>query len=302
MEFNDLHCVLALGKHSDLGLAAKEAGIAENELLGAVQRHEQELGEPLFNTLGKEYRLTYTGERYIEKAQQIMYLKRELEQEINDIRQRDVGELKIAFPIMRGTYMLPCTLPVFSGKYPNVKVTVHEANSEAIEEMLLAGETDLAFFTLPIRSEEIVHKVIKEEEVVLVLSPQHPLANIGVNKPDCRYPWVDIRRFRDEPFILQKRDQRTRHIGERLFDENGMAPWVAVYVRNILASVQLAANGYGVTLVGESHMRHIKTDVEPVCFSVGRPCTKTSFVAAWRRGAYLPQFAREYIDIVQEFT
>ena len=302
MEFNDLHYVLALGKHGDLGRAAKEAGVAESEFLAAVRRHEQELGEPLFKILGEEYRLTYAGERYIEKARQIIYLKRELEQELNDIHQRDVGELKIAFPIMRGTYMLPCTLPVFSGKYPNVKVIVHEANSEAIEEMLLAGETDLAFFTLPIHSEDIVHKVIKEEEVVLVLSPQHPLADIGVNKPDCRYPWADIRRFQDEPFILQKRDQRTRHIGERLFDESGIEPRVAVYVRNILASVQLAANGYGVTLASESHMRHIKTDVEPVCFSVGKPCTKTNFVAAWRRGASLPQFALDYIDIVQKFT
>jgi DNA-binding transcriptional LysR family regulator len=198
--------------------------------------------------------------------------------------------------------MLPCTLPVFRKEYPHIQVIVHEANSDVLEEMILTGEVDLAFFTLPIHSSEITHEVIKLEEILLVLPPDHRLADAGILKPDCRYPWVDIRLFERESFILQKRDQRTRHIGDDLFAKAGFEPNVALYVRNILASVQLVMNGFGVMLASESHLRHIHTDIKPVCFSVGTPYTSTKFVAAYRRGTYLPGFARRYIEIVREFT
>jgi hypothetical protein len=35
---------------------------------------------------------------------------------------------------------------------------------------------------------------------------------------------------------------------------------------------------------------------------VGSPNTMTSFVAAYRRGIYLPNYAQRYIEIVREFT
>ena len=41
---------------------------------------------------------------------------------MNDIVKNNYGSLKIAFPTMRGTYMLPCTLPIFNSLYPNVRL------------------------------------------------------------------------------------------------------------------------------------------------------------------------------------
>ena len=35
---------------------------------------------------------------------------------MNDIVKNNYGSLKIAFPTMRGTYMLPCTLPIFKNQ------------------------------------------------------------------------------------------------------------------------------------------------------------------------------------------
>lgn len=38
------------------------------------------------------------------------------------------------------------------------------------------------------------------------------------------------------------------------------------------------------------------------CFSVGDPCTTVDFVAAFRKGSYIPYHAKEYIKIVKDFT
>ena len=59
-----------------------------------------------------------------QKATEILNLKKELDQEMGDIIRQNAGLLKIAFPTMRGTYMLPCTLPIFRSLYPNVRLEI----------------------------------------------------------------------------------------------------------------------------------------------------------------------------------
>lgn len=302
MDFRELQYILAIAKTQSVTKAAGELFVSQPTLSKFVQNLERELGQPLFKRLGNKFLLTYAGERYVEKARKILLLKKELDQELSDIIRENIGELKIAFPIMRGTYMLPCTLPIFRQQFPLVKVNVHEANSSVLEDMLLRGDIDLAFFNLPVKSPDIDYEVIKHEEVVLIMSPEHPLAGRGIPKSGCKYPWIDLKGLRDEGFILQRTDQRTRQIADKLFKEAGYEPNILLSVRNILASVELATSGYGLTFVSETHLRHIKLNVAPVRFSVGNPSTTASFVAAFRKGVYLSQYTKEYIQTVREFT
>jgi DNA-binding transcriptional LysR family regulator len=198
--------------------------------------------------------------------------------------------------------MLPCTLPVFRKEFPEVRISVKEANSAILEGMILEGEIDLAFFTLPIRRPDVVYDIIKEEEVVLVMSAAHPLAGSGIRKRNCKYPWLDMKKLQDETIIMQRLDQRTRHIADQILRNANISPRNSLEIRNILASVKLAAEGYGITFVSETHLRHIPLQHKPACFSVGNPKTVTCFVAAYRRGMYLPHYAQRYVQIVREFT
>jgi len=299
MDFRDLRYVEAIARHKSVSAAAKELSVSQPTLSKFVQNLEKRLHQPLFRKYGNKFLLTYAGKRYLEKAKIILSVKKELDQELTDILGNDVGELEIAFPIMRGTYMLPYTLPVFRERFPNVRVIAHEANSSVLEGMILDGFIDLAFFTLPIRSPEVSFEIISHEEVVLIMSSDHPMAKQGVINSECKYPWLDINRVRDEAFIFQKPSQRTRQITDKLFAEARIEPNIALEVQNILATVELAASGYGMTFVGETHLRHINTKEQLACFSIGKPNTTTSFVAAFRRDVYLPGYAKEYIKIVK---
>jgi DNA-binding transcriptional LysR family regulator len=302
MDFRELQYIVSIAKLQNITRASEEVFVSQPTLSKFVQNLENNLGQPIFRRLGNRFLLTYAGERYVEKARAILGIKRELDQELSDIIKQNIGELKIAFPIMRGTYMLPCTLPVFRREFPQVKVTVKEANSDILEGMILEGAIDLAFFALPIRHPDLTYDIIKEEEIVLVMSPAHPLAGAGIKKAGCIYPWIDLRELKDEAFIMQLSDQRTRRITDLLFHTMNFEPLVSLEIRNILASVELAASGYGVAFVSETHLRHIALKEKPACFSVGSPNTMTSFVAAYRKGIYLPNYTQRYIQIVKEFT
>ncbi|MDR0876418.1 MAG: LysR family transcriptional regulator [Treponema sp.] len=302
MDFRELQYIVSIAKHQNITRASEEVFVTQPTLSKFVQTLENYLGQPIFRRLGNKFLLTYAGERYVEKAKLMLGIKRELEQELADIMKENIGELKIAFPIMRGTYMLPHTLPEFSKEFPRVKITVKEANSSALEAMILEGEIDIAFFTLPIKHQDITYEVIKDEEVVLVMNASHPLAGNGIEKTDCNYPWFDITQLKGETLILQRFDQRTRYITDKVIHDANVVPKVSLEIHNILASVELASGGYGITFVTETHLRHMHLSEKPACFSFGNPKTMTCFVAAYRSGIYLPHYAQRYIQIVRDFT
>lgn len=302
MDFKDLSYVLAIAKHQNITKAAEALYITQPTLTKFLQNLERDLGQKLFKRLGNRYVLTYAGERYTAKAAEILNLKKELDLEMGDIIRNNAGSLKIAFPAMRGTYMLPCTLPIFNSLYPNVKLDILEAHSNLLEGMLLNGEADLAFFNLPVKSPNIDYEIISHEEVVLVLSATHPLAHAGIRRENCRYPWMDLNQMKNEPLIMQIPGQRTRQTVDTLFKNYDFEPNIKLQTSNISAEVELAARGYGACFVTETHLKHLSPGKKLACFSVGNPCTTVDFVAAYRKGSYLPYHAKEYIKIVKDFT
>lgn len=302
MDFKDLLYVITIAKTQNITKAAELLYVGQPTLTKFLQNLERKMGQKLFKKLGNRFILTYAGERYVAKATEILNLKKELDQEMNDIIRENSGLLKIAFPAMRGTYMLPCTLPIFHSLYPNVQLEIQEAPSSLLEGMLLNGEADLAFFNLPVKSSDIDYEIISHEEVVLLLSSDHALKEAGKRKENCRYPWLDLELLKDEPFILQPSGQRTRQTVDQIFKSYHFHPKIRLQTGNIPAAAELASNGYGACFVTETHLKHIMFKKQPLLFSVGNPCTTVDFVAAFRKGSYLSYHAKEYIKIVRDFT
>lgn len=302
MDFKDLSYVIAISEHQNITKAANSLYLSQPTLTKFVQNLEKNLGQKLFRKVGNKFLLTYAGERYVAKATEILALKKELDQEMADIIRSNVGSLNIAFPAVRGTYMLPCTLPIFKSLYPNVKINVIEADSSHLDAMILAGSIDLAFYNGPSKSPDINYEIINSEEILLVMSPKHPAAKKGIQKDGCTYPWIDLTTIKDEFFILQKPEQRTRQIINNLLKETNISLDNHLVTSNIRAAAELAAKNYGLTFICETHLKHIGLTNDLMCFSLGNPKLTMNFVAAYRKGAYISYHASEYIKIVKDFT
>lgn len=302
MDFRDLSYVVAIAKYGNITRAADSLYITQPTLTKFLQGLEKKLDQKLFHRIGNKYALTYAGERYVSRAVEILNMKKELDDEMHDIVRSNAGSLRIACPAMRSTYMLPCTLPVFSARWPNVKIDLVEASSLLLEGMLVSGEADLAFFNRPVKNSLVDFEVISHEEVVLIISQEHPLAKCGTIRSDCKFPWMDLTLLEDVEFILQAETQRTWQTVGPLLRALPFEPKVRLRTSNIQAAVELAAAGYGAYFVTESHLRHIRARERLAFFSVGEPSTPVDFVAAFRKGSYLSYYAREYIRVVRDFT
>ena len=302
MDFRELQYVLAIQKYGNISKASNALYMTQPALSRFLQNLENELGAPVFKRLGNKYILTYAGERYVEYARQILNIKKELDLEISDIVHNNTGILKVGFPTMRAAYMLPCTLPVFHERYPNVKLAIHEANSETLTEMIVNGDIDLAFYNYFESHPNVGYSVISNEEILLVMSRKNPLADKGVLIEESVYPHMNLKEVKHTGIIFQMPGQRTRQSVERLLKREKIEPNIVLQTANITAGYELAAENYGVFFITDTHLKHMPGQERIVCFSIGNPRTTVDFVAAYRKNSYIPFHAEEYMKIVRDFT
>jgi len=299
MDFRELTYLQAIAKYQNITKAANAVFVSQPTLTKFLQKTEKELGLKLFKRLGNRYCLTYAGGLYLEKSTAILSLKKQLDAEMNDIIKKDRGILNLALGVMRCSYFLPATLPVFQARYPHVKVNILETISDKMEASLLSGETDLAFFNLPVVSPDLDYKIINTEELLLVTAADHPLTAKAVQKKGYTHPWLDVRYLEKERFILQTAGQRTEQNVETLLKTCDFIPTVVLRTGSMPAIAELTAANYGICFMTDTTFQHIHTQKPLACFSIGQPRLLCDFVAAWRHGVYLPAYAKAYIEIAK---
>lgn len=301
VDFRELTYIQAIAKHGNITKAAESLYVGQPTLSKFLIALEDELGLKLFRRVGNRYLLTHAGERYMEKASQILALKGDLDAEMADIIKREVGEISVAFASMRCTYMLPCTLPAFHRMHPNVKVNVFEGNSDENDRRLLDGQVEVAFYSKPSElNPQISYETLGGDELLICTCAGHPLGRFARPNPASRYPKLDLALLKNEQIIMMRPQQRTRQIMDAILREERIKYDNVLCTGNLPAIMELVALGYGVSFIHESHLRH-RAETRPIdCFSFGEPRVVTDFVAATRKGSYLSRYTRDFIEIVRQ--
>lgn len=301
MDFRELSYVIAIAHHKNITRAAEALFVSQPTLSKFLKALEADLGVKLFQKLGNKYVLTYAGERYVSRAEQILQIKFDLDKELSDIIKRDIGVLKIAFPTMRCTYILPQTLPAFQTLYPNVKVQIHEGHSEDIDNMILNGEAEIAFYTQPSTPHPVLeYDILGKEELLICTCKNHPIGKFAQPNPASRYPKLDVAHLKEELVLMMLPSQRTGQIIQAYLQEQAIHLENVIYTSNMPAIMELVAMNYGVAFVFEPHLKHQKIDGVIDCYSFGNPRTVSNVVAAYRRGSYLPVYAKKFLELVRQ--
>ncbi|WP_100486276.1 LysR family transcriptional regulator [Sporolactobacillus pectinivorans] len=124
--------------------AAEHLGYAQPTVTGHVRAIEQELGQPLFNRLGKRMILTETGKHLLPYANEIVALMDKALQLPSD-EEKMAGEIVIGASESLTTYRLPPIIKAFKKQYPKVRIILKPLISSDLFKELKQGETDLAF-------------------------------------------------------------------------------------------------------------------------------------------------------------
>jgi DNA-binding transcriptional LysR family regulator len=300
LEFKDIEYAFAIAKYRHITKAAESLFITQPTLSTYLKNMENRLGVELFKREGNKIELSYEGEIFIENGLKILQQRDDLLNRLSESIESKRGRLKLSIPILRGSYLIPTILPLFHKKFPNVDIILSEGSSSEIEKIVKDGISDLVIFNKPFRKLSLEYETIHQEEMLLVMHKDHPLAKKAIKIEGLRYPWMDIQFCKDEPFIVQYPNQHTGEIERHIFKQANINPPIVLETRNLEASIRLASLGYGLTFISESHIRHISLPESPIFFSVGNPTTVMDVIAAYASREALSKYAREFIEISKE--
>ena len=299
MDFRDLIYISAIAEHQSITKAANALYISQPSLSKFLLQTEQRLNTSLFNRIGKKYVLTYAGERYLSYAHQILSIKGNMDREMSDILSAKDETLRIGFSSVRGSNLIVHVIPQFAALHPNVHLELQEISYTSYENAILSGNLDIAFINLPIKSPGIEYQILSYDEVLLITSQNHPIVHRAEIRPECNYPWIDLRWLKDDRFIMVSKELRMHSIIESLFAQARINPKIHFYTRNLEAAAMLASEGFGISFTNVKYISYTKFEHNPALFSLGSPATYRTFVAAYRKDFYLPRYVEDLIQLAK---
>ena len=238
MELTQLIHFLKVAERGGFTRAAEDLKMSQPALSRSVARLEEELGQPLFERRPRSIALTDAGRLLQTRAQQIVALLEDTKCEITDDGR--TGRIRIGAIPTIAPYLLPRLLKSFQQSHPDCTLLVQEEVTERIVQRCQQGEVDLALVALPISARHLEIEPLFEEELQLVMAPDHHLAK------RARLTLDDVRQ---EPFVLLDEahcltDSIVSFCRRRAFQP------VSVERTNQLTTVQeLVALGHGVSLI-----------------------------------------------------
>src|SRR5512140_1733425 len=132
MDLDQLHTFLEIVRLKSFSKAAQTCYRTQPAISAQVRQLEQDLNTTLFERLGTRIALTAAGKIFAEYAEQILDLRRQAQDAINELERTPRGELIIAANEATCIYLLPKVFPEFKKQYPNVQLLVDRSYGAGI--------------------------------------------------------------------------------------------------------------------------------------------------------------------------
>ncbi len=240
MELWQLEVFLAVAEERSFSRAGQRLGRTQPAISSAIKSLEGELGDLLFDRIGKTVRLTSAGETLTGFARRMLRIRSEALEAIGELRGVGRGRLSLGANETTCLYVLPEVLAAFNKAYPRVQVEIQRAITRVITRKVIEGSLDFGIVTLPINSDRLETITIHRDKLMLIVSPQHRLASRKL---------VQMAELEDEPFILHKVGTTTRERLVKQFSDAGVELRVTMELASIETIKRFVSIGMGISIV-----------------------------------------------------
>lgn len=175
IEIKHLRMIQMIDRTKNLTRAAEKLSISQPALSQQLINIESKINTKLFLRNGKSMVLTRIGKKLLNSAHVILGELEKVEQEVAQEVNGEKGELKIGIRCVFCFKWIPSVVKQFQDKYPNVDIII--GNSQQAEEELISKIYDIAITSTssPLVNHQISYTQIFEDELLCVMSGDHPL-------------------------------------------------------------------------------------------------------------------------------
>lgn len=177
MTFHQLEIFDAVANQMSVTAAARKIKISQPSVSKQLRFLERECGLKLYVKSGRGIKITEEGRLLQIAAKPILKQMEDLKGSfLTRVAGARAKTLRVGSTPSPGAFFLPAVLKSFVELHPGVHPTLRTGYPEAIEEMVLAGDVEVAITTILPDHPQIVAKPINSEAIVAVVSAKHPLA------------------------------------------------------------------------------------------------------------------------------
>ncbi len=191
MDLTNIRTFLRVVEVGSVAKAAEELKYAQSTVTSQIQALEKEIGNPLFERIGRKNHLTDVGVEFLQYATEIQNTL----QKVSAIgHQGHDAEVSLRVGVLESLLfnnVLPA-LPVFRQRYPNSGVYLKEGHSAELIDMLKQNDLDIIYISDNINTDPALECLMRQpEQMVFIAGRNHPLAgrkNIPIEEVlDCPY-------------------------------------------------------------------------------------------------------------------
>jgi len=290
MNLDQIRNFYEVAVHRSFTLAAEKLFRTQPAISTQVRILEEELGEKLFDRIGKKVCLTQAGELLFGYAERLLRLHDEAKLAITELNTSPKGKLLIGANEATCLYVLPHLFALFKEKYPEVQISIYRNFSKKVVDKILENQLDFGIVTLPIPDHDLYMVPIAEDELSLITSPKHPLAKRELIQFEEVVPY---------PFIFHKagttRERLMKHFGP-LWDNMN----ISMELASIETIKKFVSIGLGISIVPKSY---VLEEVERGALSLVRVknfklIRKLGLI--YRKNRYLSRAAKAFLTVVEK--
>ena len=224
MELRRLRYFTALAETLSFTRAAERVHVTQSTLSHQIRQLEDEVGQPLFDRIGKKVVTTEAGELFLGFAGRAL---KEVDLGVAMLKPGAgglTGQVRIGATHTFNIGLIPECVAQFLARHPTVQVRVEELPAEQIGAKLHAGELDIGIAYRPNGPTDLWFEPLYNEEMVLVVSDTHPLAGRK------RIRMVELHQQR---LVLMPDYFATRTLLDECFKASGAEPVVVAEMSTI---------------------------------------------------------------------
>ena len=270
--------------------AAEALYLSQPAITLQLQALERELGVRLFERTGRRLTPTREGDALYELARPLVEGIDALPAAFREqIRGLDSGELHVAAGSSTILYLLLKIVEAYRKAHPEVRLILHNVTGAGGLDQLRKDEVDLAVGSMLEVPGDIDYAPVYRFEPMLIAPPNHPLATKSDLKLEDLSPYG---------LILPPQRLTTYRLVDLVFQQNRVPYTVALEVGGWEVIKQYVAMGLGISIVTSICL----TDADRTRLaarSLAKYFPSRSYGVVMRKGKYLSQQARDFVELIQ---
>jgi len=245
----------AVARHGSISRAAGELHLTQPAVSMQMKQLEEQIGLPLVEQIGRRICLTEAGQMLRVHACDIAGRMAHLNASMEQFRGLERGLLRLAV-VSTANYYLPALIAEFNARHPGVRISLQVGNREFVVSALANSSTELAVTGQPPDGADVVAQKFKDNPLVVIASPRHPLAGQG---------HVGMARLAEEVLVMREPGSGTRAAAERHFAALGLTIRGGCEFGTNEAIKQAVRAGLGVAVVSA---QTIELELQTGCLAV----------------------------------